>query len=47
MKAKFGGELFPAHMDAGGGTRYLEFFQHDRNGKPKGIVRLDLGELAQ
>ena len=47
MQAKFGGELFPAHMDVGDSTRYLEFLQHDRDGGPKGVVRLDLGELAK
>ncbi|WP_395140267.1 DUF6932 family protein [Armatimonas sp.] len=45
MKARFGGELFPANAGAGNGEDFLEFFQHDRNGIPKGIVRLDLRRL--
>lgn len=45
MKARFGGELFPASADAGNGETFLEFFQHDRNGTPKGIVKLDLRKL--
>ena len=40
QKARFGGELFPAHFSAdGAGTTYLEFFQRDRRtGRRKGIV---------
>jgi hypothetical protein len=45
MKVRFGGELFPASADAGNGETFLEFFQHDRNGVPKGIVKLDLRKL--
>jgi hypothetical protein len=45
MKARFGGELFPASASAAAGETFLEFFQHDRNGTPKGIVKLDLGKL--
>lgn len=45
MKARFGGELFPASAGAGNGETFLEFFQHDRNGTPKGIVKLDLRKL--
>nr|MDZ8016363.1 hypothetical protein [Nostoc sp. ZfuVER08] len=46
QKAKYQGELFPASFiaDAEGKT-YLEFFQIDRNGNPKGIVAIDLGGL--
>ncbi len=43
MKAKFGGELFlmtlPATRD---GKPFIQFFQEDRRGKLKGIIRLDL-----
>ena len=45
MKAQFGGELFPASADTGAGETFLEFLQHDRNGTPKGIVKLDLRKL--
>jgi hypothetical protein len=44
QKAKFGGELFVAERPAGaGGTTFLEFFQQDREGRPKGIVAIELG----
>ncbi len=44
QKQRFGGELFPASLVAEpkSGVYYLEFFQHDRDGKPKGIVQIDL-----
>ena len=40
MKAKFGGELFPADADAG--VLFRDFFLTDRNGVPKGVVQIDL-----
>jgi hypothetical protein len=48
QKAKYGGELFPAEAGADlAGTRFLDYFQQDqRTGKPKGIIALDLGDLA-
>ena len=47
QKAKYGGELFIATAAADlAGTRFLDFFQRDKNtGEPKGIVALDLGGL--
>lgn len=45
MKAKYGGELFPASFPASPGVLYREFFLKDRNGVPKGIVEIDLGSL--
>lgn len=43
QKLKFGGELFPSHINAGMGSTFLEFFQVDKHtGNPKGIVVLDL-----
>ena len=45
MKAKYGGELFPATEEAAPGILYREFFQRDRNGVPKGVVQIDLGSL--
>jgi hypothetical protein len=44
QKAKYKGELFPASWAADGvGNTYLDFFQIDRDGNPKGIVAIDLG----
>lgn len=45
QKARFGGELFPASNLATFRETFLEFFQHDRNGRPKGIVKLDLRKI--
>ncbi len=45
MKAHFLGELLPAHFSAVmNPTRetYREFFQHDRDGEPRGVVVIDL-----
>lgn len=43
QKAKFRGELFPASSPADAkGSTFLEFFQIDRNGDPKGIVVINL-----
>ena len=46
QKARFGGEFFIAESAADPhGTRFLEFFQHTRDGTPKGIVALTLGAV--
>jgi hypothetical protein len=46
QKARFGGEFFIAESVADPhGTRFLEFFQHTRDGTPKGIVALTLGAV--
>jgi len=47
QKAKFGGEMFVANSSAAhDGTRFLDFFQIDKNtGDAKGIVAIDLGAL--
>jgi hypothetical protein len=47
QKAKFGGEMFVASLGATPeGTRFLDFFQIDRNtGDAKGIVAIDLGAI--
>jgi hypothetical protein len=45
MKAKYGGEFFPASSIAGAGLVYRDFFQKDRNGIPKGVLEIDLGSL--
>ena len=39
QKARFGGEMFIADAP---GNRFLDFFQLDRDGRPKGIVQIDL-----
>jgi hypothetical protein len=46
QKAKYHGELFPAHWPGALGLTYLEFFQLDRDGRPKGIIALDLQEFV-
>jgi hypothetical protein len=45
MKAEYFGELFPEHYMADGQYTFREFFQSDRDGVAKGIVRLELGTL--
>ena len=46
QKETFGGEFFPADWQADRqGRTYLEFFQTDRDGSPKGIVSIDLRTL--
>ena len=46
QKEKFLGELFPARNSADrAGLTFLEFFQRDRDGRPKGIVQIDLETL--
>jgi hypothetical protein len=43
QKAKYGGELFLASTIADNrGQTFLEFFQQDRDGNPKGIVKIHL-----
>lgn len=46
QKARFGGEFFPAEIPAHpSGITYLDFFQRDRDGSPKGIIMLEPGAL--
>ena len=46
QKSAYGGEMFLAHGLADPfGTRFLEFFQHDAEGAPKGIIAINLGGL--
>jgi len=46
QKAKYFGELFPADtVEGGSGLTFLDFFQRDEDGNPKGILVLDLGSL--
>jgi hypothetical protein len=47
MKAKYGGDIFPADTPEGlTGKTFLNFFQEDRDGTPKGIVRISLATLT-
>lgn len=46
MKAKFGGELFPASAEAGRGILYRDFFLTDRNGVCKGVIEIDPRSLS-
>jgi hypothetical protein len=45
QKAEFGCEFFPNIIEAGSGTYFVEFFQHDRDGQRKGIIVINLKEL--
>jgi hypothetical protein len=46
QKAKYRGELFLANAAADpAGTRFIDFFQCDKDGHPKGIIALDLKDL--
>ena len=42
QKAEFGCEFFPNIVEGGSGKFFVEFFQHDRDGRLKGIVVIDL-----
>ena len=44
QKVKYGGEFFPNVVEYGSGRFFVEFFQFDRSGDPKGIVRIDVEE---
>jgi hypothetical protein len=48
QKERFRGELFPAQAvaDSGSGALFLDFFQRDRNGESKGIIQINLEDLA-
>jgi hypothetical protein len=47
MKDTYGVDFFLADwQEAGSGLTFLEFFQRNRADVPKGIVQIDLGELA-
>ncbi|HIA55319.1 MAG TPA: hypothetical protein EYN91_25090 [Candidatus Melainabacteria bacterium] len=45
MKAKYLGELFPSSAKLPSGQTFAEFFQSDRDGKPKGVARILLRTL--
>ena len=47
QKMKYGGEFFPATNPADTrGRNFLQFFQEDRSGVPKGIVELNLRRFS-
>jgi len=43
QKRVYGGELVP---NVPGGVDFVDFFQHNRDGDRKGIIRIDLTELT-
>lgn len=46
QKTKYLGEFFPANAPADAiGRTFFEFFQTDRDGNRKGLIRLDIGRL--
>ena len=46
MKAKYLGELFPSTIRMPlNNMSFLDFFQRDRLGMPKGMIHIDLGTL--
>ena len=46
QKAQFGGEFFPADWPADPqGSPFVEYFQQDKNGRAKGIVKIALETL--
>ncbi len=46
QKAAFKGEFFPNIVEAGSGKYFVEFFQFNRNGLPKGIIVINLEDLS-
>lgn len=43
MKAKYGVDFFPANgVELGSGQPFLDFFQTDKDGRPKGILVIEL-----
>ncbi|MBK6504078.1 MAG: hypothetical protein IPG03_17525 [Candidatus Microthrix sp.] len=42
QKAAFGCEFFPNIIEGSSGRYFVEFFQRDRDGRPKGVVVIDL-----
>ena len=47
IKGRFGGDIRPDLVCPPGSIRpYLRFFQTDRDGNPKGIIRIDLRKFA-
>lgn len=47
QKARYAGEMFPSSMPAdASGIPFVEFFQRNKNGQARGIVRIRLGGSA-
>ena len=42
QKAKYGGEFLPNVIEEGSGLFFVDFFQMDRDGQAKGIIRIDI-----
>ena len=47
QKAEFGCEFFPNVVEAGSGRYLVDFFQTDRDGRPKGSIVIDLEDFEQ
>jgi len=45
QKIKFSGELYPTTTISISDNIMLDFFQEDRSGNPKGIVKINLGDI--
>lgn len=41
QKAKFRGDILPNVIEAGSGAPFVDYFQIDRDGNPKGILAID------
>jgi hypothetical protein len=46
QKARFGGELLPNVTEGGSGLTFSEFFRNERDTGRKGIIVLQIGEMA-
>lgn len=46
QKAKYGGEFMPNVIERESGLVFVEFLQRDRDGKPKGILHIDVEEWS-
>ncbi len=46
QKLRFGGELFSNWLNLSSQSRFVEFFQHDLDGRSKGIVVIDPREVS-
>ena len=44
QKAKYGGEFLPNVIEDGSGLFFVDFFQTDRDGNAKGIIRINVEE---
>jgi hypothetical protein len=48
QQAKYRGDILPNMVEGNSGMPFVDFFQHDKvTGRAKGIIAIDLGELAK